>query len=149
VTIRHPDAIGALAIVIVGVLVIYGGATTPDPGFGVVGPAVFPVAIGVLMLASAAWLARDALGSAIPLLAPVDRGPFLGTIATTGAYLVAFPILGFVLSSTLFLIVQARILGSRALWRDVIATVLFVAAIYVLFVRFLTIDLPHGPLPTF
>jgi len=44
--------------------------------------------------------------------------------------------------------VQSRILGSRALVRDVIATVVFVACVYLLFVKFLTIDLPHGLLPT-
>ena len=58
-SLRHPDAIGVIAIVVLGALVIYGGATTPDPGFGVVSPAAFPVVLGVLMLASAAWLARD------------------------------------------------------------------------------------------
>jgi hypothetical protein len=45
--------------------------------------------------------------------------------------------------------VQSRILGSRSLVRDIVATALFVGAIYLLFVKFLTIDLPHGPLPSF
>ena len=146
---RHPDAIGALAIATVAILVIAGGLTTPDPGFGVVGPAAFPIVIGVLMLISAVWLARDALGAALPTLDPIDRGPFIATAITTGAFLVAFVPIGFILSSATFLVVQSRILGSRALIRDVIVAVLFVAALYVLFVRLLTIDLPHGPLPLY
>src|SRR5206468_3036664 len=70
------------------------------------------------------------------------------SVAATGLYLFTFVPLGFVLSSLLFFPVQSRILGSRAFVRDVIATVLFVAGVYLLFVKFLTIDLPHGPLPT-
>lgn len=146
-TSRHPDAIGALAIAATAILVIGGGLTTPDPGFGVVGPAAFPVAIGVLMLISAVWLARDARGAVPPSLEPIDRRPFLATVATTGVFLVAFVPVGFVISGTTFLVVQSRVLGSRAIVRDIFAAVLFVAALYVLFVKFLTIDLPHGPLP--
>jgi putative tricarboxylic transport membrane protein len=54
---------------------------------------------------------------------------------------------GFVLTAIPYLVVQARILGSRAVVRDAIAAVVFVVAIYFLFVRFLGIDLPNGPLP--
>jgi putative tricarboxylic transport membrane protein len=148
VSLRHPDGIGVIAIVVLGALTIYSGATTPDPGFGVVSPAAFPVVLGVLMLASAAWLARDVIGAAIPTLEPIDRRPFFATVAATGLYLVAFVPLGFVLSSLAFFPIQSRILGSRSLVRDVVATVVFVGAIYLLFVKFLTIDLPHGPLPS-
>jgi putative tricarboxylic transport membrane protein len=146
VSLRHPDAIGVIALL--GTLTIYGGATTPDPGFGVVSPAAFPVVLGVLMLVSAAWLTRDVIGAAIPSLDPIDRRPFFATVATTGLYLLAFVPLGFVVSSLVFFPVQARILGSRSLVRDIVATALFVGGVYLLFVRFLTIDLPHGPLPS-
>jgi len=148
VDLRHPDAIGVIAIVVVGALVIYGGVTTPDPGFGVVSPAAFPIVLGVAMLASAAWLARDLIGATAPSLDPIDRRPFFATVVATGAYLLAFVPAGFVLSSLVFFPVQSRILGSRLLVRDVIATVVFVAVVYLVFVKFLTIDLPHGPLPS-
>jgi putative tricarboxylic transport membrane protein len=149
VSLRHPDAIGVIAIVVLGALTVYGGATTPDPGFGVVSPAAFPVVLGILMLASAAWLARDTIGAQVPALDPIDRRPFFATVAATGLFLVAFVPLGFVISSVVFFPVQSRILGSRSLVRDIVATALFVGAIYLLFVKFLTIDLPHGPLPSF
>ena len=147
-SLRHPDAIGVVAIVVLGALVIYGGVTTPDPGFGVVSPAAFPAVLGVLMLASAAWLARDLIGATPPTLDPIDRRPFALTIIATGAYLLAFVPLGFVIASLVFFPTQARILGSRSSLRDMIATVAFVAGVYLLFVKFLTIDLPHGPLPS-
>ncbi len=146
-TLRNPDVIAAIAITSIAFLVIGGGLTTPDPGFGVVGPAVFPVAIGILMLVSAVWLLRSALTAEAPVLAPVDRSPLAASLAATAAYLLAFVPLGFAISGTLFLVVEARILGSRSLVRDAIAAALFVGALYILFVRFLTIDLPHGPFP--
>ncbi|MEK7862625.1 MAG: tripartite tricarboxylate transporter TctB family protein [Chloroflexota bacterium] len=146
-TLRHPDAIGALAIVIVAIIVLFGGLTTPDPGFGVVSPAAFPIMLGVLMLAAAGWLALQTRGAAIPAAEPTDRGPLAGSLAATALFLVAFVPMGFVLSAPPYFVAQARILGSRALVRDVIVAVIFTAVIYLLFVRLLTIDLPKGPLP--
>jgi len=145
VNLRHPDAIGVIAIVVLGALVSYGGMTTPDPGFGVVSPAAFPLVLGVLMLASGVWLARDLIGAEIPALERIDRRPFFGTVAATGIYLVSFVPLGFVPTSIVFFFIESRILGSRSLVRDVVATVLFVGGLYLVFVKFLTIDLPHGP----
>jgi hypothetical protein len=52
-----------------------------------------------------------------------------------------------VLSGIPYLVAEARILGSRALVRDAVAALIFVLALYLLFVRFLTVDLPNGPLP--
>jgi putative tricarboxylic transport membrane protein len=149
VSARDPDLIGAAAIAVVAVATLAGGLTTPDPGFGVVPPAAFPVALGVLMLAAAAWLAFDTLRRTRKAEAaePLDRRPFAATAIASAVFLAAFIPIGFVLSGTAFLIAQSRILGSRALVRDVIAAVIFVLAVYWLFVGFLTVDLPNGPLP--
>ena len=145
---RDPDLIGAAAIAVVAVATLAGGLTTPDPGFGVVPPAAFPVVLGVLMLASAAWLTFDTLRR--PQRAdvePVDSRPFAATAVAAAVFFAAFIPLGFVLSGTAFLVAQARILGSHSLRRDVIASIIFVLAVYWLFVGFLTVDLPNGPLP--
>jgi hypothetical protein len=148
VTSRNPDLVGAAAIAVLALVTIAGGVTTPDPGFGVVSPAVLPTLVGVLMLLSAAWLAVDAIrGTPPPATEPIDRRPFGYTVAATAAFLLTFVPLGFIISATAFLIAQARILGSRHLLRDSIASVLFIAALYLLFVQGLTIALPKGPLP--
>jgi putative tricarboxylic transport membrane protein len=148
VTLRHPDAIGAVAITLVATLVIVGALTGADPGFGVVRPATFPVVIGTLMLASAAWLGFDTLrGRASGTFEEIDVRPLVATTIAAAAFLLAFVPVGFMLTAIPYLIAQARILGSRALIRDVVAAVVFVIAIYILFVRFLGIDLPNGPLP--
>jgi len=148
VTPRHPDAIGAIAVACAAVLVIAAGLTTPDPGFGVVGPAAFPLVIGGLLLVCAAWLGFDPLrGAAAPVLEDLDRRPFFATLAAMGLFFAAFLPAGFVVSAIPYLVVQSRIFGSRALLRDCVVAVAFVVALDLLFVRFLTIDLPHGPLP--
>jgi putative tricarboxylic transport membrane protein len=148
VTLRHPDLFGAVAIALIAIAVIVGALVSPDPGFGVVRPATFPVVIGLLMLLSAGWLVFDTIRSGtVPELESLDRRPFVYTAVAAGAFLLAFAPLGFVLSATPYLIAQARILGSRALLRDAIAAVAFIVALYILFVRVLTIDLPNGPLP--
>lgn len=147
-TWRNPDVIGAAAIAVLAVITIVGGVTTPDPGFGVVGPAVLPTIIGVLMLVAAVWLAVDvARGAPSPQTEALDRRPLAYSVAATAAFLFAFVPLGFVMSGAAFLIAQARILGSRNLLRDVIASLAFVGSLYILFVQFLTIALPKGPLP--
>jgi putative tricarboxylic transport membrane protein len=145
---RDPDVIGAAIVATVGVLVIAGALTTPDPGFGVVGPGVLPAAIGVLMLGSAGWLLRDALlGRARSAVEALDGRPLALSALALAAFFAAFVPLGFVLASTAFLVVEARILGSRALLRDLLVAAGFVVVLYLLFVRFLTINLPTGPLP--
>jgi putative tricarboxylic transport membrane protein len=145
---RNPDVIGAAAIAVVAVITLVGGLTTPDPGFGVVGPAVLPTIIGALMLVTAVWLVVDvARGAPAPVTEELDRRPFAYTVAATAAFLLAFVPLGFVISASAFLIAQARILGSRHLVRDVVASLGFIVGLYVLFVQFLTIALPKGPLP--
>ena len=147
-TLRHPDLYGAVAIALIAIAVIVGALLSPDPGFGVVRPATFPVVIGILMLVTAAWLVFDTIRSGtFPELEPLDRRPLAYTALAAGAFLLAFTPLGFILSATPYLVAQARILGSRALVRDVIASAVFIVALYILFVRILTIDLPNGPLP--
>ena len=145
---RSPDVVGAAAIAVLAVITLVGGVTTPDPGFGVVGPAVLPTIIGAVMLVTAVWLFVDvARGSPPPQAEALDRRPFAYTVAATAGFLLAFVPLGFVISAAAFLVAQARILGSRHLVRDIIASLGFVVGLYVLFVQFLTIALPKGPLP--
>ncbi len=140
--------IGAAVIAVLAVITLAGGLTTPDPGFGVVGPAVLPTIIGAVMLVTAVWLAVDAArGAPPPSTEPLDRRPFAFSVAATAVFLFAFVPLGFVISAATFLVAQARILGSRNLVRDVIASIVFIVSLYLLFVQFLTIALPKGPLP--
>jgi putative tricarboxylic transport membrane protein len=145
--VRDPDLIGAFAIFVIGIVSIAAALTTPDPGFGVVGPAVLPTALGALVIVSAIWLARDALARQGPVtLGPIDRRPLAASLVATAIYLAAFVPVGFVLSSLAYVFAEARILGSARPVRDAIASVAIVGVLYALFLR-LGVDLPRGLLP--
>lgn len=146
-SLRHPDAIGGLVVVALGAVVIAGALTTPATQFGVVGPAVLPMIFGVVVIAAGVWLALVSLSAERPELEVLDLRPLLLAAVAVAAYLAAFVPLGFILSSVVFLVAMARVLGSRALVRDAVAGVGFVTALYLLFERFLTVDLPNGVLP--
>jgi hypothetical protein len=148
VTSRYPDVLGAIAMGLFGVVVVAGALLTPDPGFGVVGPAALPLTFGALIFLTAAWLLRDALAGVNPPAAvPLDGRPLLLSGLALVVYILLFLPAGFLIASIAFLIAEARVLGSRALRRDVIASVLFVVALYVVFTQFLSVGLPRGPLP--
>lgn len=147
-TLRHPDVLGAVAMALVGVIVIAGALLTRDPGFGEVGPAALPLVFGGLIFVAAAWLLFDALrGRNAPETLPVDLTPLLLSSVALAAYFALFIPVGYLISSIAFLVVEARILGSRTLVRDLIAAALFVTALYFVFTQFLGVGLPRGPLP--
>jgi putative tricarboxylic transport membrane protein len=144
---RGPDAVGGAVIALAGGVILAGGLATPDPGFGVVGPQVMPTILGALIIVVGAWIAITNPSALATEAEPVDARPLALGAALLAAYLLVFVPLGFVLSSAAFLIAQARILGSRALLRDSLAAAGFALALYLLFTRLLTVDLPPGILP--
>ena len=146
-TWRHSDAVGGLLAIALGVVVLAGALTTPDVAFGVVGPAVLPSIFGSLVVLSGLWLVVASRWT--PEAAPMtlDARPLALSAIAIAAYFAAFVPLGFVLSSITFFVSMARILGSHALARDILAGTAFVIALYALFQMLLTVDLPSGVLP--
>ncbi|HET8568097.1 MAG TPA: tripartite tricarboxylate transporter TctB family protein [Candidatus Limnocylindria bacterium] len=141
---RHPDVFGGVAAALLGLVVIAAAQTTPDPGFGVVGPAALPTIFGVVIVLSGVWIAAGALRSDPPALEPFDARPFALATAATAVYFVAFVPIGFIVTSIAFVLAVARILGSRALVRDLVVSIAFVLGLYVVFTQLLTVDLPRG-----
>lgn len=146
-TQRHPDAIGGLAVAALGVVVLAGALTTPDVQFGVVGPAVLPSVFGALVILSGVWLTLTSLRAEPPVIEALDVRPLIQSVIAIGLYFAAFVPLGFIVSSTIFFFALAWILGSRSVLRDALASAGFVVALYLLFERLLTVDLPAGVLP--
>lgn len=145
---RHPDLIGAVVIFLFGLVAIVAALTTPDPGFGVVGPGVLAAWLGGLVLVTAVWLGVTALRAVdAPRLVAIEVGPLVLSIIAIVVYFALFVRLGFMLTSAAYLIVESHILGSRRYRRDAIAAVLFVAAMDVVFIRLLGVQLPRGILP--
>jgi len=142
--VRHPDLIGAAAIFLFGLVAIAAALTTPDPGFGVVGPGVFAGWLGVLVLATAVWIGWAALRTPPPRLEALDRRPLLLSVVAIAVYLALFVRVGFVVTSAIFLPIESRILGSRRPVRDIVAGAVFIVLLDLLFVRLLGVQLPKG-----
>jgi putative tricarboxylic transport membrane protein len=75
---------------------------------------------------------------------PVQIAPLLQTAALLAIYLASFERLGFVVATSAFMWLQARVLGSRRWMRDAVVSIAVTATAYVLFDRLLNVKLPWG-----
>lgn len=121
-------------------------------GYTVVGPRVFPIVVatgllglGVLfLLRTTVWpdleLAREVMAE--------DAATHWPTVGLLLLALAVYPFLvaplGYVLATSLFFPLVARILGSRKLPRDAIIGVVLSVVVYLLFTRALGVRLPAG-----
>ena len=116
------------------------------PGFAAVGPRLFPVLVGIGLIASGLAVAIFARSSEPNAEAEADWRTLLLIAAVLAVYLALYMPLGFPLASIAFFVAAAWALGSRAPLRDVLSGVVLVVVVYLLFTRLLGIDLPAGPL---
>jgi putative tricarboxylic transport membrane protein len=145
------------AITLLGAWVIWQATLLREgPGYAAVGPKTFPLIVGVGMLLSGLALIWERLHRPRDLETtptqpadvegPADWQMLISVGVALAAYLALYEPFGFVLSSTLFLPTCAWILGSRAPIRDVVVGLGLALVTYVLFTRFLGLELPGGPI---
>ena len=161
------DGIAGLAIVLFGAWFLWqANSLRAGPGYAAVGPKTFPIIVGLLLLGSGLGvllgLVRDARrelprteaegpdaavveGAEGDAAVGSDWPTLLGVAGLLAAYIALYKPLGFILASIVLLPAGARVLGSRAPLRDVIAGVGLSLAIYVVFTRLLGLELPAGP----
>ena len=118
--------------------------TSPEGGYATVGPRTFPLAIGVGLAASALWVgfrpeARG--GRAAP--APDWRAAAPSALCLL-VYTFLFEPAGYLVATTAFIAVEARLLGSRRWRRDLAASLVIAMSVYALFGSLLGIRLPPG-----
>ena len=156
----------------------------PEGGYAAVGPRVFPIAIGIALVAVALWTAFRAHGAAGapssgPAKAQAAPAPDAASSAADGslprlrrgglrapapdaassavdwrsaapstllflAYIVLLEPLGYLLATTAFIALEARLLGSRRWGRDLLAALAVTVSVYVLFSLLLGLRLPAG-----
>jgi putative tricarboxylic transport membrane protein len=144
----------AAAVVIgLGLLALF-GATQVGAGAGyvAVGPSLMPTVIGVGLVALGALLLLRAtvrpdldLAGHVAADAALTDWPTTGlTLAALVAYALTLGPLGYVLATTWFIPVVARILGSRRPVRDLVVGVAIGIVVYVAFTQFLGVRLPAG-----
>jgi putative tricarboxylic transport membrane protein len=126
-------------------------------GYSVVGPSIMPIVVSLgltglgiaLALRTTVWPDRD-LGALSAEAAAATHWPTPGLL---GALLVAYVFvlgpLGYIVSTAILLPISARIMGSRALLRDVVAGIGLSILIFIGFTRFLQVRLPTGILAPF
>jgi putative tricarboxylic transport membrane protein len=150
--------LAALLLIGGGVFLLYNALQIGSVrGYSVVGPSIMPivVSLGIIVLGLALglrttiWPDRD-LGAHAAEEAAVTHWPTIGAL---GGLLVAYALvlgpLGYILSTAVLLPASARVMGSRALLRDIVLGVGLAILIFVGFTRFLQIRLPAGILEPF
>ena len=141
------------AVIGLGLLAL-AGATQVGTGAGyvAVSPSVMPavigiglVALGVLLLLRAT--VRPDLDLARRVTAEAAQTDWITTGLTLAAlvgYALTLGFLGYVVATTLFIPLVARILGSRRPVRDVVVGVVLGIVVYIAFTQFLGVRLPAG-----
>lgn len=150
--------IAALLLIVGGLFLLYNALQIGSVrGYSVVGPSIFPIVVSLgltalgaaLALRTTIWPDRD-LGAKAGAEAVATHWPTSGML---GALLVAYALclgpLGYIVSTAILLPASARVLGSRALVRDVLIGVALAIVIFFGFTRFLSIRLPAGILAPF
>jgi putative tricarboxylic transport membrane protein len=150
---RGPRATGA---VLLGIGVVALVATFAIPGgrdpWALTGPRLFPLLASIaLIVLSLAFLVRTFVAPDRELAAFAAREaadtewrvPVLVGISLL-AYAELLEPVGYLLTSAAFFPIVARILGSRAVVRDVVAGALLSIVVYTLFTQMLAVPLPIG-----
>lgn len=145
--------LATVAVIGLGLLALV-GATQVGPGAGyvAVSPAVMPVVVGaglvvfgILLLLRAT--VRPDLDLARHVSAEAARTDWRTTLLTLVAlvsYALTLGPFGYVLATTWFIPIVARILGSRRPGRDVLVGVVLGVVVYIGFTQFLGVRLPAG-----
>ena len=115
-----------------------------EPGgqYAAIGPRVFPVAIGIGLVACSLWIGLTAKG--LGELPAIDwRVASVSALAFL-AYISLLETVGYLLATVAFITIESRLLGSRAWIRDLIVSVFIAASVYGVFNLLLGIRLPAG-----
>jgi hypothetical protein len=113
-------------------------------GYAAVGPWTFPSVLFVgLTLSLVAAIRVESRRPRAASTREIGR-PVIQTAALLTGYLVAFERAGFVIATFIYLVLQARILGSRHLRRDLIVSIVISLLAFGLFDRLLQVSLPGG-----
>ncbi|MDQ4055633.1 MAG: tripartite tricarboxylate transporter TctB family protein, partial [Actinomycetota bacterium] len=150
---RHAPLLAGLVMVAAGVVLLLQIPKIPGEGLEVNGPRFLPLVVLVIWTA----LSIGYLGQQV--LALVRRRPGLPTerfermpaaavmVALLVGYGLAMTPVGYLISTTVFFVATAFVLGSRHLARDTVVAVVLTVGVYFAFTQALGVRLPPGVLP--
>jgi hypothetical protein len=152
---RNPEArrdlLSAGGLAVLAIAYLAANRAYPLDSLATPGPGVFPLAAGTLMLGAAVGQAVAA-ARARPAATP---GPAEGAVrwrvVALMAVLVGYPIaaaaIGFLTASFVVVLASNRLLGARDWLRPAALALGVIVAAYAIFVAWLGVPLPSGPLP--
>lgn len=150
--------IAAIAVIILGgIILTQVSQIGTGAGFMVVGPRIFPLAIGIVflvfgllfLLRTTFILDRDLAAEVTAEEASTHWPTTIVALLSLIVYAVLLHPLGYPLATALFFPAVGRVLGSNKLWRDVIIGLVLGFSIYLIFTRALGVRLPAGILTGF
>jgi hypothetical protein len=159
--VARRDLASAAGLAVLAIAYLVAGRAYPLDTLAAPGPGVFPLAVGVLLLGLAIGQGAAALrragrqpGSLAPSTSgdgpagePGASGRVLALTGVLVAYAVAAGLVGFLPASFALVLVSSRLLGARDWLRPALLAGGVTAAAYVIFVLWLAVPLPRGPLP--
>ena len=120
------------------------------------GPRVFPVLLGILLIVGSALLLQETVRTRAQVKKE-EKKPQEGTgkparvlwtvVAWTIVFLLAFEPLGYIVATTIYIFPMMVYFNPRNWWTNTITALLFPVGVYVLFVKYLGVMLPNGPIP--
>ena len=134
----------------------------PEGRYAAVGPRVFPIGIGITLMAVALWIAFRRKGSSgspplpgasaahgtsavgAPATPPADWRAAAPTALLFLVYIVVLEPLGYLPATTAFITLESRLLGSRRWGRDLLAGLVVAVSVHALFSLLLGLRLPAG-----
>jgi putative tricarboxylic transport membrane protein len=154
---RNPaDVVAGAVVAAIGATYTIVALQTPaaNSSASVIGPAIVPTLLGVLLALGGAAVAigglrlRPAGATTDPAEAP-DTAPSGGlrlwvTVAIFGAYVIAFIPVGYLLSTIAFLMGLASYFSPRKWKSNLIFAIMFPLVVFVMFEYLLRVPLPQG-----
>jgi putative tricarboxylic transport membrane protein len=150
--LRSEDILLGIGTIGVAIVVLFQAQNIFVPRFfsGVIGPDVFPFSAAYALAVVGGFLIVRTLRrphdeiqkTEQPLGAP--RRPLLILACLIGLYLLAFEVLGFVLSTFLFLALVFRFLGEQKIWKIALISAVTSGVVMLIFAELLNVNLPMG-----
>lgn len=142
------DVAAGGVLLAIGAVVLFGSMRIYVPPYltDLLGPRAFPLALGVLILAIAAYTLLAGLRHRGSALSIGDARILAWLVGASVAYLAIVRPAGYLVSTALYLFCLTVYLGERRLWAAALAAAGVSAALYVAFGWYLNVWLPVGPL---
>jgi putative tricarboxylic transport membrane protein len=145
---RRPDrAALVIAAFLAGLAIIigYSTATTHGGSATLIGPAVFPYAISIVLLILAIWTVFEAFRGEFPEREEQASAPVLWIVGGLAAQMLLLNVLGFSIATGLLFAATARGFGKTKLWATIPVGIVLSFIVWILFAKGLQLSLPAGP----